>query len=366
MARRLTAALLLGSVVLAPITARAQGDVGPESSLIRPLDEPSEAEKERMAKEFMHVGVAEFRKNNFEKAREAFEKVWRLKPQPAVAATLAEVEMKLGRYREASEHWEYYIRELPPDRAEAEARLADCRQKLGSIRVSVDTPGAVVFVDGKSIGPAPVAVDLWVDPGDHKLYAQLDDRTSPEKQFAVAAGETHTITLTLPKGSASAPVSSGLSTSPVKPKPVQRDEGGVESKTIALIAGSVLTATAVGIGVGFTFKANAAEDDADAARTEAAANADPDQIANDSYCSKGTPNRSPACDEITTKMEDAEAARDVALASFIAAGVLGVSTAATYFLWPKNSKEQSASSASLVVVPVFGRDRRGVNVRLSF
>ena len=133
----------------------------------------SDASTAREAKDFARAGIAHYRAGRLEEARDAFAKAWALKPSSELAASLAEVEMRLDRYADAAEHWTYYIQNLPPDRTEAEYQLAECRKHLGSVRVAVDTPGALVSLDGKVLGPAPLRVDLWVSPGSHVFDAKV-------------------------------------------------------------------------------------------------------------------------------------------------------------------------------------------------
>jgi tetratricopeptide (TPR) repeat protein len=356
----LLATFLLGSLLQSPTRAWAQSNDRPAPS----ATDASNAQKEKAIKELTRTGVAAYRKNNLEAAQKAFEEAWRLQPHSEIAALLADVEMKLGHYRRAQGLWEYYIKELPPDKAEAEAQLAECRRRLGSFRVYVDSPGAVVYLDGTEVGQAPIDADVWVDPGDHKLYAKLSDRASPEKMITVAAGETHTVTLTLARPPDPMAVASGLpAASPPPREQVKRDESGVQPRTIVLIAGSVLTAAAVGVGVVYTMKANAAWDDSEALRISASKNAEPTRVANDSYCTP--PDRAAACDELATKVNEWNTARNIATGSFIAAGALGLGTAASYFLWP-NKSPSADRRARIRVAPVIGSSHRGLSAELSF
>ncbi len=351
---------MLGAVTQAPTVAWAQSGAQPAP----PAGAVSDAEKEKALKELMRTGVAAYRKNNLDAAQKAFEEAWRLRPHSEIAALLAEVEMKLGHYRKAQDLWEYYIKELPPDRAEAETQLAECRRRLGSFRVYVDSPGAAVFLDGTEIGRAPLDADVWVDPGDHKLYAKLSDQLSPEKMITIAAGETHTVTLALARPIQPPTVASGFpATTPPPRQHEQRDESGLQPRTIVLITGSVLTAAAVGVGIVYTVKANTAWDESEELRITASRNADPARVANDSYCTP--PDRPPDCDELSTKVDEWNTARSIATGSFIAAGALGVGTAVTYFLWP-NKSPSAERRARIRVAPVIGSSHRGLSAELSF
>src|SRR5450432_3751077 len=70
------------------------------------------------AKELVRQGSAEYSKQHWEAARASFQKAWELKRHYAIAANLADVELKLGRYREAAEHLEYALANLPPEHAD--------------------------------------------------------------------------------------------------------------------------------------------------------------------------------------------------------------------------------------------------------
>jgi tetratricopeptide (TPR) repeat protein len=311
--------------------------------------------------ELMRAGIAEYRKGNREAAREAFSQAWAIKPTKELAASLAEIEMALGRFHDAALHWEFYIQNLPPDRAAAEKQLEECRRHLGSIEVSVDTPGATVLLDGKALGPAPLRVPIWVEPGMHAVSARLNDELVKEQQVSVAAGEVRSVALRF------AGAESG--SRPAEPAPAARvqadttpDAGGVSGRTLFLIGGSVLTVAAAGIGVGFTLKGNAAHDDAEALRNQIVG---PEAGAGSaSLCSLPPSERPASCDDYLGKLDERDQARNIALGSFIAAGALGAGTVLGYVFWPK--AKPANKGAGLSVSPVASRGAYGAQVDLRF
>jgi tetratricopeptide (TPR) repeat protein len=113
------------------------------------------------------VGFAELKQGDLEGAHDAFERAYAIDPQPAVALSLAEVEMKLERYEEAAAHFLFLRKTAPPDSSErpsAHNNLAECRKHLGRAKITVHMAAAELFVDGRSVGFAPMRDELWLAP----------------------------------------------------------------------------------------------------------------------------------------------------------------------------------------------------------
>ncbi len=73
-----------------------------------------------------------------------------------------------------------------------------------------------------------------------------------------------------------------------------------------------------------------------------------------------------ACDEPSTTTEDWDAAESRAIGSFIAAGVFGAATVATFFLWPANQEAGSPPAATVAIGPWSYEGGRGAQVRVGF
>ena len=67
--------------------------------------------------------------------------------------------------------------------------------KTGKVRINSRVPGAIVSVDGKAIGPAPVEVEL--DAGGHRLEVVADNYQTKREELVVAAGQTRQIEVSL-------------------------------------------------------------------------------------------------------------------------------------------------------------------------
>jgi hypothetical protein len=322
----------------------------------------TDEEIDKQARELMKTGIAEARKGDLEAARGTFVKAWELRPDTNLAVLLARIEMKLGRYREAAERWEYYLQNVPPDPATAAEKLAECRQHLGSVKVTGEPPGAFVFVDGRKLGPTPLPNDIWLDPGDHTIMARLGERSSPEHKLTLAKGEQRTLTLVL------SPPEPAPAAHPEPPRadtqpPTSRDDRGTSSaRTIVVVSGSVLTAGALVTGIFYTLRANSLSDQMTVLKNAAMEGADPDSIRDASYCAPWQPNRSLACEELVRTADQHDTAKGAAIGAYIAAGVLGTGTVVTYLLWPKGSGTEA--TRPLEVMPF--ASGRGVQLRMKF
>jgi hypothetical protein len=316
-------------------------------------------------RKLMRTGLTEARKGNLEAAHNAYAEAWKIRADVDLAALLAQTEMKLGRFREAAEHWDFYLNNRPPDRATAELKLAECRKRLGQIHVSADTPGAKVYLDDRELGSAPLQTDVWVDPGVHSLIARLNHESSPERTITIAAGETQGVTLLVTPPSPPAQLQKPLPPPP-SPAPAnqQADTSGMSPKTIVLISGGVLTAAAIGMGIGFTLKYNAAKQEADRLTPIIASKAMPPYDSPTNYCVPPPGVRPDECTELAQKADERQSAAYVAIGSWVAAGVFAAGTTAAYFLWP--AARDKAEHARVEATPLLFGPVRGLAVRVTY
>ena len=334
------------------------------------LTNDASPDTENAVAELMRTGVSRYGKRDFDGARDAFEKAWRLKRHAAIAASLAEVEMKLGRYRDAAEHLSFYLTHAPTgheaSRADAEHQLVDCKKHVGRVTVAVDTPSAMVFVDQTPIGVAPLEDAVWLEPGEHTLVAENDGTSSPAVRVTKVAGASLAIRLVLtpapgkPTNTPSpfTPRQKRIETS--APKVVERP---TDIKPWVVVGGGALTAVAVGVGVFYTVRANADESEANNILAKLEQDADPAVVANKSVCSE-SPMRSRECDSVPAKLNDAKNGRNFATAAFISAGVMGLATVGALVFWPDPVKKSNAARVS--VGPWIDGGGRGFQVSGSF
>lgn len=310
------------------------------------------------AAELMNQGVAQYSKGNLVAAREAFLEAFKLAPHHTIASNLAEVEIKIGKYREASEHLNYVLKSLPAsateERASSEKDLAQCRERLSVVRVAVSVQGAAVTLDGKSVGNAPLETELWLEPGEYVVEARHAGYEPAAERVSVKAGESREIMLALGEllASNSAPTADDY-------RGEIRPSSGLSAKTAVVIGGSILTVAAAAVGTVFLVKKNSASEDADKALAQIKIE-EPDRWEDGEACRLVPEERPAACATLLDAQNDEKVFKNVAIGGFIAAGALGVGTAVTYLVWPDKKSSSATPRSRVAFVPWIDRNARGV------
>jgi hypothetical protein len=142
----------------------------------------------------------------YPEAEAAYLEAWKLKRSFDVAGNLGNLEADMKKWRPAAEYLAYALREFPaggkPDvRDKLLKRLAEVEKEVGKLLISVNRTGAEVFVDGTSVGLAPIANVVYVDPGAHVVEARLEGY--PPAQAKVDAAKEATVDVAVhlePKG----------------------------------------------------------------------------------------------------------------------------------------------------------------------
>lgn len=178
--RNAIGALLIGaSLVMIPSAAMAQS--------------PSEA---RVA---FQEGVQHFGARRFAEALVSFQRAYRVRPHPSVMVNIANCYLELEQPLEAISWFERYLRDAagvtPEQRAQIERTVAEARQRLASLNVLAVPAGAEIYIDGTSIGVAPLRGPREVAAGPHVLEARAPNGGSAQFQARVEPGRSLTITL---------------------------------------------------------------------------------------------------------------------------------------------------------------------------
>lgn len=123
-------------------------------------------------------GVDFYDKGKFEEARLAFLQAYALKKHPAVLLNLAQSSLRAGHNLEASKYFQQFLKEAqnvtPAQRKDAEAGLAEARQKLGRIEIIAPVGSEITLDDKEKIGTAPFAEPVDVEPGPHTLKSPTE------------------------------------------------------------------------------------------------------------------------------------------------------------------------------------------------
>lgn len=302
---------------------------------------PSPAFADASPEDLFRQGREAIVKRDWPAAHQALLQSWALKKSFDTATLLGQTELKLGKHRDAAEHFAYALRNFPnrdpkPDaKKRVEEGLKAAREKVSALRVEVSPAGAEVRVGGKSVGRAPLEHELYVEPGTHFVEVSLDGYDTEKREVVARAGGEEGLRIELAKKAAGAAPAAG----PAPPQgnggkqaPSQNGTGGggtrddSSTKTTVLIAEGVVAAIGLGVGVGYLLAKSSAEDDRDRLKqrsiTEVGANGCASQ-----------PDAS-VCVDLEDAADRARKNATISTVGFVGAGVAVIGLGATWLLWP--------------------------------
>jgi hypothetical protein len=271
-------------------------------------------------------------------ARRLLLELWTQSHTYDVASELMFVEYHLGHYAAAANYGAFATRNVPPvadagETARLQRGLDEVKKRVGAISVSVDRPGAEVHVDSAVVGTSPLASDVYVDVGPHRVRALLDGAFSPELRVDALAGETYKVELTLPPPAShhpQPPSAPGLATSAATPASPRRTPSHAPAIVAASVGGAALAGGIVALVVSTNQHAKAQD--------RLAALGDPNA------CGTGmSAEHAAACQDIANQADSSHTLRTLSVAGFGTALVAG---ALTYVLWPKAHSHAARNAGS--------------------
>jgi len=269
-------------------------------------------------------GAALFEQKKYDQAYVAFVAAWALKRHPQIAANLADCEVKLGKYRDAAEHFMFMVRDpkgeaQSEEKQEAQRRLKEVQAKIGTLAITVNVGGAEVLVDGKSMGTSPLQEPIFVDPGSHTVEARKEGFPSARMTTTVAASSSSALTLDL------------------------QSPPTVEAKSIKLlVGGTALTAVLLGSGIVFTVVSNGKASDADAKLN------DLHTVGGSRPCVSG--KLAADCATLASLNQSSDTFHNLAIVGYAVAGAVGIATL-TYALVPT---KKEPVRVGVTVAPLLG------------
>lgn len=321
--------------------AAAQSPAGAESDAgeqAKPEAGPAPPAVRADAKQRHNEALASFRAGQLKEAYRGFMEAWELQglPRiPRIAGNLGRAELKIGKHRDAAEHLAFFLREekdlSEEDRTEFARQLAEAKAKVGTLRVEVLHPGAQVFVDGRSVGTAPMEAELYVEPGHRKVEAKHGELRAVQ-EVDVPAGATEMVQLDL----APPRTPPGQPSSPSGAPPAR-------SKVPGLVLGSV---GVLGLGAGLgTFILHMDE--------RGQAQALHDGIRKDGgHCRVG-PSAHASCAALQGLARDADMLRDVGTALLVGGGVFTLA-GGSLLVWAGLGPKTPTDNVRLSVIPLAG------------
>ena len=259
-------------------------------------------------------------------AEARYRQAWELQKTYHIASNFGALELDLGKPAAAAELFafalqNYPARGKPEGRAGIEARLETARKKVFTLRVKVAGAGAEILIDGRSAGTAPLAGELFLEPGSRTIVARQAGRRDAKQVIRATAGGAQEVTLTLE------PLPGPRSEPPARPDPPRRSPiPGV----VTGAAGVITLATGAAL-VGL----------AESARADAQAKRDALSAAG---VSCATP--SPGCTELRGLTSRTDTLGNAGIGVMVAGGVLAA-TGITYLLWPGSSTGPKAGETTL-------------------
>jgi hypothetical protein len=284
-------------------------------------------------------GGAAFDAGKLDRAYDLYRRAWALRQTYDIAGNLAQVELALGKKRDAAEHIAFTLTHFPPSvhtdrRQKIKAVLDGLRRDLGVLRINVNLTGARIAIDSAPVGNAPVADEVFVDPGAHVVEATLAGYQPARAQVDAPKGLAQDVALTL------LPV-------PTPPPGGGGPSAGGPSKPV-IISGAVLGGVGVLLGAVFAGVSDAKASDAAAKNGAIVMGVTP-------ACGSVV---SANCQAIQSAGQARATFANASAWSFIAGGAVGVATVIYAIAAPRAAKKSGAR-----VVPLVAADGGGVVVR---
>ncbi|AGP33783.1 hypothetical protein SCE1572_04285 [Sorangium cellulosum So0157-2] len=304
-------------------------------------------------------------------AEAELQSAWELNPTFDVAYNLGNTKYQLKKHKEAAQYLSHALRHWPLMKAAAklkttaEQRLAESRAQVGALAVKAGAPGAEVLVDGKAVGKAPLEGEVFVEPGEHRVEARLEGYAPASQTVKVAKGGPAEVTLAMAlakseaqetapvanaaEGASASSAGAGAPAAGLAPGgPVEPASPPQPRSWVPVIALGAASAVGLGVGIGMTVASNAASDDA---HKQSAA-----IIQGRGQCVKPESSWAGPCEQVRNDASRADTLGNVARVAFIASGAFAIA-AATYVLWPKPKRSESA-----VALPMVHSDGAGIAV----
>jgi len=262
-----------------------------------------------------------------EKWQEAYEllsEAVRLKQSHDILGNLGTTEFRLGRYRDAAEHFTaslrlYPVNGRPEGKAFSAALLDEAKTLVGTLVLKVTPPTAKVRVNGNEVAAAERDA-VFVEAGDVVIeVGGLAGYESKRRVVKAEKGKVETVEMGLD------PLGGAAQRNPI-PGYVA---GGIGAA--GAIAGAVL------LGVGFAQKSD----------VEAKMPRDENGKALCVRSADAGPERHPDCPALRSTEASAQAMANVGLPMMIAGGVV-VAGAIAYLLWPASTPKPAGPTGRLI------------------
>jgi hypothetical protein len=313
-------------------------------ALSRPQGDANHGE----ADDYFRQGKSLVGQGKLEDAYRAYLAGYRLKKGYDIAGNLGNVELELGKPRDAAEHLAFCLKNFPATGTAKQlefirGRFAEARREVASLRITVSVDGAELLVDGRSIGRSPLLDEVFVDPGSRTIEARLHGHNPARRSIEIERGASAEVVLApRPLASREDRPASPAPPAVVIPRRAAPALRPWSRSPAAIYAG--LSGIVVGVGVGVAGLSASNESAASAAaQREALARSH-----GLSACSR--PENQARCENLDGAYRSQGTFRALGIAGFATAGAASIATV-MFALTPSALPEQVRLRARLLVAP---------------
>jgi tetratricopeptide (TPR) repeat protein len=140
------------------------------------------------SKNLIRQGNTLLDKGKFQPALDKFEQAYRRFQSPKIFFNQAQALHGLERNLDALLAYQRFLSEAKDAasevQAEARQQIADLMGKVGRVDIRSNRQGALVRIDGKALGTAPLAEPAYVEPGNHSVTLEWQGE---QKSLSIAA-----------------------------------------------------------------------------------------------------------------------------------------------------------------------------------
>lgn len=172
-----------------------------------------------LAESLFQKGVAEMEAGKFSDGCPKIAESQRLDPHDGTLMAMADCEDRWGHTATAVGLYENYLRNVESMAPELKKKHAARAKRAGERKKALEplvptmvivlppnlSPDAKLWRDGRALDLAAAALEIPIDPGEHKLMLQLPNGASSEKQVTINPGDHARVQLELPAAENKAP-----------------------------------------------------------------------------------------------------------------------------------------------------------------
>lgn len=316
-----TIAMALFAASSAPFTACADDAATTGQARSAASSQTAQARDEKAAELYRRANKL-YDENKLTSAEALYREAWEVRKTYDIASNLGALELDLGKPVAAAELLSFALKHFPARgkatvRAALQARLVRAKELVCTLQIKTNATGADVFVEGRHVGMAPLADEVFVSAGARTIEVKQKGYRDGKRTIAATQGARLEVDLAL-EALPGAPVAAvpprPPAALPLPPPPQKRSI----IPAIAMGAAGVVTMGVGGALIGV----------AEASRSQAITKRDDLRGAG---ISCATPSAS--CAELHDITRRADAAGNAGIGALIGGGAI-VAAGAAYLLWP--------------------------------